>query len=148
MAAINRTPINAANVDLITKGIAGTLADAIDVLSAYNVLPMEKYNTKTAVTTATLSAADISGGIDEVTLNMTGTLTAGVALTLPTVAALVTAIGNVEVGKTYKLNILNGGAGAFAWTVTQNTQGNFYETFTSLTAAVLQSLGVVGVTGV
>jgi hypothetical protein len=123
--------------------------------------PIAKYSANTATTAATLSAASISGS-SEVLVNMTGTLTAGAALTLPTVAQLVAAAPTLVSGATYKLRILNTGAGAFAWTVTtatgwtltgtmtvaQNTYRDFLVTMTSATTATLQSLGQVGVTAV
>jgi len=116
----------------------------------------QKYNTNAAVASATLAAADVTGGSKEVDLNLTGTLTGASNAQLPTVAAVVTALGFTPVvGKTYKLRIMNSSAGAFAWTVTtntgwtlagtmtiaQNTYRDFIVTFASAAAATLQSIG-------
>ena len=121
------------------------------------------YQTNTATTAATVTATNITGGgADEVTLNMTGTLGAGAALTLPLASALWAALPNAAVGSTYKLRILNGGAGAFAWTVTtntgwtlngtmtvaQNTVREFYVTLAAASTATLQSIGTFAVTAV
>ena len=116
--------------------------------------PAVKYNTNAATSSTTLAAADISGGND-VCLNLTGALAAGANATLPTVAALVAAIPNVQAGQSYNVRIINSSSGAFAWTVltntgwtlngtmtvNQNTWRDFYVTFTSTTAATLQSVG-------
>lgn len=113
------------------------------------------YNTNTAVASTVLTAANITGGYNEVTLNMTGTLTGAANEQLPTVAALVAAIPNAVAGQSYKLRIINSSSGNFAWTVTtntgwtlsgnmaiaQNTWRDFYVTLTSLTAATLQQIG-------
>lgn len=113
------------------------------------------YNTNTATSAVTLTAANITGGLDEVTLNLTGTLAAGANATLPTVANLVAALPAPAAGQSYKLRIINSSSGAFSWTVTtntgwtlngtmtvaDNTWREFYLTLTSLTAATLQSVG-------
>jgi hypothetical protein len=135
--------------------------DAFTVLSGPQLfqVPHQKYNTNAATAAATLAAADVTGGDELVVLNMTGTLTGAANAQLPTVAAVVAADPNIVIGGSYVLEVYNGGAGAFAWTVTTNTgwtltgtmtvaQGTtrrFLVTFTSLTAAVLQSLGTLTV---
>ena len=60
-------------------------------------------------------------GPDEVVVTMTGTLTAGANLQLPTASAITSALQNDYPGQTFKLRIRNLSAGAFAWTVTTNT---------------------------
>ncbi len=123
--------------------------------TAETILTNDVYNTNTATSATTLTAANISGGNVEVTLNMTGTLAGAANATLPTVASLVAAIPGASVGQSYKLRIINSGAGAFAWTVVTNTgwtlagtmtvanlaYRDFYVTLTSLTAATLQAIG-------
>ena len=118
--------------------------------------PLSKYTANTATTAATLTAASVSGAA-EVIVNMTGTLGAGAALTLPTVAQLVAAAPTLVSGATYKLRVMNTGAGAFAWTVTtatgwtltgtmtvaQNTYRDFLVTMNSASTATLLSLGQV-----
>jgi hypothetical protein len=91
-----------------------------------------------------------------VTVNLTGALAAGAALTLPTVALLVAQLGGFAVaGFGYRLRLINSSAGAFAWTVTtaagwtlagtmtvaQNTFRDFDVTFQSVAAATLQQVG-------
>lgn len=131
-----------------------TTAAAVAAVADLGAFP---YQTNTATTAATLSAANIvgAGSPVETYLNMTGTLGAGAALTLPTVAAMVAAIANPQVGGNYKLRVINSSAGNFAWTVTtntgwtlggtmtvaQNTWRDFVINLTSLTAATLQSVG-------
>jgi hypothetical protein len=116
------------------------------------------YNTNSATSSATLAGADISGGIAGVTLELTGTLSAAGNAQLPTVANLVAAIPNPVAGQTYRLRILNSSAGDFAWTVTTNTGWTlagamtidpggwreFQVKLTTLSAAVLQSIGASG----
>lgn len=117
-------------------------------------LPYSKYVNRTDTADFTASGANVAGAAD-VVLDLTGVLAADRALTLPTVANLVAAIPNAHIGQAYRLRIINRQAGAFAWTVTtntgwtltgtmtvgQNTYRDFVVTLTSLSAAVLQSLG-------
>lgn len=114
-----------------------------------------KYTVATDTTAFTATGAQISGGDIQTVLNLTGTLGAGAAITLPTVAALVAAISGPRVGQSWFLRIMNQSSANFAWTVTtntgwtlagtmtiaQNTYRDFVVTLTSLTAATLQSLG-------
>jgi hypothetical protein len=113
------------------------------------------YNTNTSTSGTTLTGANLTGGLLEVTLNMTGTLGGAANAQLPTVANLVAAIPNAIAGQSYKLRIINSSSGAFAWTVTtntgwtlsgtmtiaQNTWRDFYVTLTTTAAAVLQQVG-------
>jgi hypothetical protein len=112
------------------------------------------YNTNNATSGATLTAANISGGTVEVTLNLTGTLSGVANAQLPLVSSLVAAIPNAVAGLQYKLQVINSSSANHAWTVTtntgwtlsgtmsinQNTTRDFYLTLTSLTAATLQSV--------
>lgn len=122
-------------------------------------VPQQKYNVRADTSAAALVGGDITGAGDTVILNMTGTLGAGAAVTLPTVAALVAAMTAAGItptpGTSYELDIYNSSGANFAWTITTNTgwtltgtmtvaQNTFRRcivTFTSLTAVVLQSLG-------
>jgi hypothetical protein len=112
------------------------------------------FNTNTATSGTTLTAANITGGQSTVDLAMTGTLGAGANAQLPTVAAMVLALHCPTVGTSYRLRIINESSANFAWTVTtntgwtltgtmtiaQNTWREFVVTLTSLTAATLQSV--------
>jgi len=118
--------------------------------------PVGKYTANTATADETVTGPEVAGA-DNVVLNMTGALAAGRALTLPTAAAIVAAITDPYVGKTYRLRIMNTSSGNFDWTVTtntgltltgtmtiaQNTYREFLVTLTSLTAVAIQSLGQV-----
>lgn len=111
------------------------------------------YTTNAATSSATLTAANVTGGSVEVHLNLTGALGAAANATLPTVASLVAAIPNAAAGQTYKLRLINSSSGAYAWTVLtntgwtlngtmtvqQNTWRDFIVTLTSMAAATLQS---------
>jgi hypothetical protein len=121
------------------------------------VVTNESYSTNAATSAATLAAAALVGGWTEVVVNMTGTLGAGAALTLPTVASIIAAAPLPFVaGQTYRLRVINSGGGAYAWTVTtntgwgtllgtmtvnQNTWRDFIVTFLSGNAMQLQSIG-------
>ena len=132
-------------------------------------VPQQKYVADaTAPTTnnLNLSTADVAGGSVLQVLNLTAALGAGATATLPTVAALVAALAalgiDVVAGSSYELDLINSSAGAFDWTITtntgwtltgtmtvaQNTMRKCIITFTSLTAATLQSLGEIAVTAV
>lgn len=126
-----------------------------DVSSAPSLLN-QKYSAATNTTAFTATGAQVAGA-DTVTLNCTGTLGSGQALTLPIATDLVAAIPNAYVGQTYRLRIMNQSSANFAWTVTtasgltltgtmtigQNTYRDFVVTLTSLTAVAIQSLGQV-----
>lgn len=151
-------------------GVAAETWGAIigDAGGGASSIPQQVYNAvSTAPTTnnLNLTAANISGGNTAVFLNLTAALGAGATATLPTVAALVTAMAgegiSVVPGASYELDIYNSSSGNFAWTTTtntgwtlqgtaqtiaQNTVRKYIVTFTSLTAAVLQSLGEFTVT--
>jgi hypothetical protein len=75
------------------------------------------YNTNSATSAATLTAANVTGGINETVLNMTGTLAAGATATTPTAALWLAAIPNAYVGYSYVLRIINSSSANFAWTV-------------------------------
>lgn len=130
----------------------GTMAQLQDFL----VGPMTEYSVDTSTAGFTAAGAVVAGA-NNVTLNLTGTLGAGAALTLPIATDIVAAIPNARIGKTYRLRIINRSGANFAWTVTtntgitltgtmtiaQNTYREFDVTLDSLTAVSLQSLGQV-----
>jgi hypothetical protein len=125
--------------------------------------PQQAYNAVATAASFTFTGAQITGGSVEVTVDLTGAIGAGSNAQLPTVAQLVaamTAAGiNPQAGLTYELDIINRNGGANAWTITTNTgwtltgtmtiaSGNFrkfYVTLSSLTAAVLRSLGTIAI---
>jgi hypothetical protein len=113
------------------------------------------YNTNSSTSGTTLTAANVSGGLHEVTLAMTGTLGGDSNAQLPLVTALVTAIPNAAANMSYKLRVINESSANHVWTITtntgwtlngtmtiaQNTWRDFYVTLVSLTTATLQNLG-------
>ena len=117
-------------------------------------LPEAKYTANTATTATTATAASFSGA-KHVTLNMTGILAAGRALTTPSAADIVAQIPDAAAGDTYILRIENNSSGDYAWTVTAGsgitvtgtatiamaTWREYLVTLTSLTAVVLQNIG-------
>jgi hypothetical protein len=112
------------------------------------------FNTNTATSGATLTAANVTGGEASVDLALTGTLGGAANAQLPTVANLLQSMYGPAVGSTYRLRIINESSGAFAWTVTtntgwtltgtmsvaQNTWREFIVTITGLTTATLQNV--------
>jgi hypothetical protein len=125
--------------------------------------PKQSYSAVATVSAAiTLTGAQLTGATDEVVIDMTGTQAGGVALTLPTVAQLVTAMVvagvNPQPGQTFELDIIARDPGAHAYTVTtangwtltgtmtvQTQMRRFLVTLTSLSAAVLRSIYTVTV---
>ncbi|EMN5130226.1 hypothetical protein RVV79_003342 [Burkholderia contaminans] len=139
----------------------GALPDQAGLSNAIlGVNPLQEaiYNTAANTTAFTASGTQVSGAA-QVFFNLTGTLAAGQALTLPTVANLIASLPSVvqqnPVGLTWQLRVINSSGGAFAWTVTtntgwtlggsmgvnQNTFRDFVVTITSATTASIQSVG-------
>jgi hypothetical protein len=111
------------------------------------------FNTNSAASGTTLTAANISGGVASVDLAMTGAVGAGANAQLPTVASLVNGLHAPTIGTSYRLRIINEGNSSTVWTVTtntgwtltgtmtiaQNTWREFVVTLTSLTTATIQN---------
>lgn len=93
---------------------------------------MAAFTTNSATTDVTLDAANISGGRASVDLALTGALSGGAAVTLPTVAALLLTMDGPTVGSTYRLRITNNNGGQ-TWTVTTNTGWTLTGTMTVAT---------------
>lgn len=118
--------------------------------------PGAAFNSNTATASATLTAANVTGGSASVDLALTGTLGAAGAATLPLVTDLVKSMWAAKVGDSFRLRVVNESSANFAWTMTtntgwtltgtmsiaQNTWREFVVTLTSLTAATLQSVAV------
>ena len=114
------------------------------------------FNTNTTTVSATLTAANVTGGVASVDLALTGTLGSGQNVTLPLVTALTAAMATPTVGSSYRLRIINESSANFAWTVVtntgwtltgtmtiaQNTWREFVVTLNTLTTATLQSVAV------
>lgn len=115
-------------------GIAGATPSVLDIgampdqiglitaLSSINPWPAAVYNAAANTTGFTATQQQIMSAQDTV-LELTGTIGAGQALTLPTVATLIATLTPAQavVGSTTVLRIGRGANGAFNWTVTTNT---------------------------
>jgi hypothetical protein len=151
----------AANGIAIPPGAAATIVE-VQPGAAQVILdgePAVAFNSNTATSGTTLTAANVTGGSASVDLALTGTLGGAANAQLPTVANLIASMWAVKVGATYRLRVVNESSGAFAWTVTtntgwtltgtmsiaQNTWREFVVTVTALGAnptATLQSVAV------
>jgi hypothetical protein len=111
----------------------------------------------TVAASITLTGAQITGALSEVTVDMTGAQAGAVTLTLPTVSQLIAAMTvagiNPQPGLSYELDIIARDAShtytvttAAGWTLTgtmtvTTQMRKFYVTLTTLSAAVLRSIG-------
>jgi len=103
----------------------GAMPDQVSLINALisvNPWPATAYNAATNTTGFTATQQQIFSA-EQTYLNLTGTLGAGAALTLPTVATMITTMTPQQavVGSTIVLRVINSSGGAFAWTVTTNT---------------------------
>ena len=145
-SVVNSTNRGLLSVD--TKFLQAMLA------AGFTGLPESQFAVDADNTAHEVSVNNVSGA-KQVTLNMTGNLAAGRALTLPTVAAMLAALPGLQVGDTFCLRVINSSAGAFAWTMTtntgwtltgtmtiaQNTFRDFQVSLDSAAAMTLQQLG-------
>lgn len=90
------------------------------------------YLANTASAAATLTASSMATGEVLNVIDMTGSLSGGAALTLPTVAAYLAALPFANLNSGKMVRILNRSAGNFAWTLTNN--GSFVTVGTSTIA--------------
>ena len=139
----------------------GALPDITSLnTSILNINPFQETNVNTAANTTafTMVGPQISGAAQNV-LFLAGTLGAGAALTLPTVANLLLSLpANVQaspIGTSWQTRIINNGAGAFAWTVTTNTgwtlpthvaiaQNTFVDYIIQITGAATATMTSIG----
>jgi len=103
----------------------GSMPDQISLINAIlaqNPWAAAAFNAAANTTGFTASPSQIMGA-EQTYLNLSGTLAAGAALTLPTVAALLATLTPQQavVGSAIVLRIINSSSAAFAWTVTTNT---------------------------
>ena len=105
--------------------VLGALPDVAGIQAAIlGINPWQAtiFNAATNTTGFTATQSQIMGA-EFTVLNLSGTLGAGAALTLPTVANLIATLtpSQAVVGASTQLRIVNSSGGAFAWTVTTNT---------------------------
>lgn len=142
-------------------GLLGALPDVTSLNSAIlNINPFQETNVNSAANTTafTLVGPQISGAAQNF-LFLAGTLGAGAALTLPTVANMLLSLPpNVQaapIGTSWQCRIINNGAGAFAWTVTTATgwtlpahvaiaQNTFVDYVIQITGAATATMTSVG----
>lgn len=112
------------------------------------------YNAANSAVSFTATAANISGGVAFVELDLTGNPAGAANITLPTVAALVAALHAPAIGSSFTLRIKNS-ANSNTWTVVTNTGWtltgtvtiltgtwrDFVVTLNTLTTATLQNAG-------
>lgn len=115
------------------------------------------YHADSTVGAHVLTAANLTGSSNDVSLALTGTLAAGANATTDTAANIVAAMASPAVGASYKLRVINESSGAFTWTVVggtgvtvtgtatiaQNTWREFVVTVTAIgtPAVTLQNVG-------
>jgi hypothetical protein len=139
------------NVTLTT--LAAVDMQSVGTGTQFPRLPATKVSSATDTAGFTLTGAQVAGAQD-VSVKLTGALTAAAAATLPTAANIVAAIPNATIGQTYHLRLSNESTGDYVWTVTTNTgltlsgvmtiaKGEFRDF-----AVVLTSLSAVAVTSV
>jgi len=121
---------------LVMNGAAVDQIGLISALLSVNPWPATAFNVATNTTAFTATQQQIMAAENTV-LNLSGTLGAGAALTLPTVANLIATLTPQQavVGSSVVLRIINSSGGAFAWTVTTNTGW----TLTGTSQAIAQS---------
>lgn len=78
-------------------------------------------NADSTVGAHVLTAANLTGSSNDVTLALTGALTGAANATTDTAANIVAAMASPAVGAAYKLRIINESSGAFTWTVVGGT---------------------------
>jgi hypothetical protein len=103
----------------------GSMPDQVGLINALisvNPWPATAYNAAANTTGFTATQQQIFSA-EQCYLNLTGTLGAGAALTLPTVATMLATMTPQQavVGSTVVLRVINSSGGAFSWTVTTNT---------------------------
>jgi hypothetical protein len=140
----------------------GALADQTGLInSILSINPWQAavYNAATNTTGFTATSSQIMGA-EFTVLNLTGTLGAGAALTLPTAAVMQATMTPQQavVGSSVILRVINSSGGAFAWTVTtasgwtlngtmtiaQNTWRDFIVNITGVGASAAMTLQAVG----
>jgi hypothetical protein len=107
---------------LVMNGAAVDQVGLISALLNVNPWPAAAYNAAANTTGFTATQSQIMAAENTV-LELTGTIGAGQALTLPTVATLISTLTPQQavVGSTVILRIGRAANGAFNWTVTTNT---------------------------
>jgi hypothetical protein len=103
----------------------GSMPDQISLINAVlSINPWQAavYNAAANTTGFTATQSQVMAA-EETVLELTGTIGAGAALTLPTVASMIATLTPQQavVGSTTTLRIGRGATGAFNWTVTTNT---------------------------
>lgn len=126
LAATAGMPVPANSVATFYCTNAGTI-------NCYGINPKKiSLVANTASAAATLTAVSVASNDTFNVINMSGSLSGGAALTLPTIAQVQGVLPFVDINSGFVLRIMNSSAGAFAWTVTNN--GSFVTAGTSTVA--------------
>ena len=115
-------------IDIVDDNVIALYQNHTDTWSiiGQNVVdyPIVSYVANSSVVGFTLTAANVAtAGIENI-VNLTGAISAGTNVTLPTVASVIAFVGsaNINNNETFKLRVVNsGGTGSGVWTVTTNT---------------------------
>lgn len=119
---VTQPPLSGNEQVPVDTNLPGGQAPQTELLWVSNIVTSGRNAFSTATNTSAFTATTAqTSGAANVTLSLTGTLSAGAAITLPTAALLVAARSHPYVGETYRLRIINNSSGAFAWTVTAGT---------------------------
>ena len=146
----------------VISPMLGALADQTGLINAIlsiNPWQTSVYNAATNTTGFTATQSQIMGS-EFTVLNLTGTLGAGAALTLPTATVMQATMTPQQavVGSTTLLRVINSSSANFAWTVTtasgwtlngtmtvaQNTWRDFIVTITGVGASAAMTLQAIG----
>lgn len=137
----------------MTAGIFPQVGQSFSLQTQADTLTLDQlgqsvfYVAATSTIGFTATAAQIYNAADN-TLNLTGTLGGGAAITMPTAANLLASIPNPYINQSFNLRIINSSAATFTWTVTtstgntlngtqtiaQNTWRDYYVTITNVLA--------------
>lgn len=126
LAATAGMPVPASSLAKFECSHAGTI-------TCYGINPLRaNYVANTASAAATLSAVSVAGNDSFNAIDMTGSLSGGAALTLPTIAQVQAVLPFVNINSGFVMRVLNRSAGNFSWTLTNN--GSFVTAGTSTVA--------------
>jgi hypothetical protein len=76
-------------------------------LVALTAVNAQVLNTSALAASGTLTAANVTGGLDTVYLTMTGAFGGAANIQLPTAAAILALLPNYQVGTSYQLRVIN-----------------------------------------
>lgn len=107
---------------LVFNGALPDQTSLVNSIAGQSPWPSTAYSAASNTTGFTATGAQVMEA-SETVLDLTGTLAAGAALTLPTVASLLATLtpNQTAVGSSIIFRVVNHSSANFAWTVTTNT---------------------------